>query len=164
MEFFLTGLTILTLVFIPYYIFLNNGNSIKKKVNQLIQKEIDSSGLNFTDSEYWAHSFIGIDRASKKLLFVRVNGDHSDVVTIDLSKIKHIKIDKKIEVDKDNKTNWALNRLDLLVSLSPNGEVIIPFFDADVYYKENNENSRAEDWVKKINSCRIFPGANQKAA
>ena len=127
MEFFLTGLTILTLVFIPYYIFLNNGNSIKKKVNQLIQKEIDSSGLNFTDSEYWAHSFIGIDGASKKLLFVRVNGDHSDVVTIDLSKIKHIKIDKKIEVDKDNKTNWALNRLDLLVSLSPNGEVAYSF-------------------------------------
>ncbi|MGB5393551.1 MAG: hypothetical protein WBN16_04830 [Lutimonas sp.] len=164
MEFFLTDLTVLALVFIPYYIFLKNGNSIKKKVNQLIQKEISSSGLNFTDSEYWAHSFIGIDGVAKKLLFVRVNGDHSDAVTIDLSKIKHIKIDKKIEVDKDNKTNWALNRLDLLVSLSPNGESLIPLFDADVFYKENNENSRAEDWVKKINSCRTFPSTNQKAA
>ncbi len=164
MEFFLTGMIVLALVFIPYYIFLKNGNSIKKKVNQLIQNEIDSSGLNFTDTEYWAHSFIGIDRASKKLLFVRVNGDHCDTVTIDLSKIKHIKIDKKIEVDNDNKTNWSLTRLDLLVSLTPNGEVVIPFFDADVFYRENNENSRAEDWVKKINSCRIIPGAKQKAA
>lgn len=68
MEFFLTGLTVLALVVIPYYIFLKNGNSIKKKVNQLIQKEISSSGLNFTDSEYWAHSFIGIDGVAKKLL------------------------------------------------------------------------------------------------
>ncbi len=164
MEFFLTGILILSLVFIPYYLFLKNGSSIKRKVDQLIQTEISNSGLNFTESEHWSHNFLGLDKAAKKLLFVRVIEDKSESLLVDLSKIKQVKIEKKVEIDKENKNNSTLDKLDLVISFHPSGESIIHLFDSDVFYKELEEVKRAEDWLKKINTFRITSAVNQKAA
>jgi hypothetical protein len=164
MESILTGIAILSLVFIPYYLFLKNGSSIKNKVDRLIKKEISSSGLNFTESESWSHNFLGIDKEAKKLFFVRVIEDKSESVLVDLSKIKQVRIEKKVEIDKENKNNSTLDKLDLVINFHPSGESIIHLFDSDVFYKELNEMKRAEDWVKKINTFRITSAVNQKAA
>ncbi|MFD1315966.1 hypothetical protein [Namhaeicola litoreus] len=164
MESILIASFMLFIVFVPYYLFLKNGSNIKNKVNKLIENEISQTGLHFSEKETWSHNFIGIDQDAKKMLFVRVIDDKSECTLIDLTKVKNVRIDKKVVIDKENKNSSSLEKLDLAVSLYPSGETILHLFDTDIFYKEEYELNRAEAWVKKINTFKNLVNTNQKAA
>ncbi len=142
-------------VFLPFFLIDRTGwYDSKKRMNQY-KLAIAKNKLNITQKEYWGNSFIGIDTAQKKLLFMKVGESGNTVELLDLNRAKECRIVNTMKYAKmKTKKESLLMRLDLEVSFVGNDQpiAVLNFFDMNDIYKEDFEQQRGEKWKALINS------------
>jgi len=151
-SFVIVCLTLVALVFIPYFLFIAAGKSESKKMKAKINHVIVSNNLNISTSETWGHRYLGIDTVQRKLVFLKsidIEDQPSEdlVQLLDLDTIKscHIaELRKPIKIGERKEV--VLEKLELEILLKNGTNLILPFYHMDDEQMEDWELQRIEKW------------------
>ncbi len=146
-DFIVTSLILVMLVFLPFILLPLIQNRDKKKLQKKSVDESSKYGLNLDLKESWSMNFIGIDSAQRKLLWIQKLETEILTEFIDLSKVRSSKliiseIDKKI----NGKPEKVLERIDLEFLFFDEEKKVVNFFDYDLFFNQNMEILHAEKW------------------
>jgi hypothetical protein len=145
-------LGIVILIFLPILFLLLKGNGTKRNLHARLKALADQNGLSIAEKEFWADTYMGLDRAKKKLLFLRSQKDGLQEVLVDLDQVSSCKITASHQKGQKNKKEDILNYVGLTFKPVDKGTdvQILDFYDRERTYIEDHEVQRAERWMKLV--------------
>lgn len=164
-DFIVTSLILVMLVFLPFILLPLIQNSDRKKLQKKSEEESSKHGLNLDQKESWSMNFIGIDSAQKRMLWIQKLENELITDLVDLSEVRSTKLNiTETEKKKDGKIEKILERIDLEFLLLNDEKKIISFFDNDLIFNQDLEVKHAEKWNGLIQKCLIQQKVLKKSA
>lgn len=152
---------------IPFVVLNKSGKGDLKIMSREVKDLMLRSKLKFDLKERWGNTFIGLDSASRKLVFSKVFDGIVVLENIDLNTVSSVKIIKKThQVKSKNKRELVLEKLDLEIGFSEAGIAAktLNFYDINCIYMEDYELARAEKWNAAIRRAIKSALASTKVA
>lgn len=166
LEMIAVNIAVVSLVFIPYVVFIIIGQKEARKISSRFKEEARRHSLNISEKENWNKNILGLDPSNQKLLFVQKHDEEFLVKLIDLSLVKasRLAVDSREMVINEKKEN-VLQKINLeLLSINMQSNQEICLYDSELNFSQDFELRRAEKWNKLINSCLSSKPVFQKVA
>lgn len=164
-EMLAVNIAVVSLVFVPYLIFLMFGQRESKKITSKFNEEARKHGLTITEKETWNLNVLGLDSANQKLLFVQRRDQELFVELIDLSAVKLCRLSNvSSDIIVHGKKDSLLQKLYLEFVQFSGLENQVCLFDYEQNFTEDFEMKRAEKWNRLINNCLSLKPVFRKAA
>ena len=145
---------IMLVIFLPFVILNNIGKNVKRKLYKQFNSIAVKNELNINEKEFWANSYIGMDSAKKRLLFLNTDeGRFEDGEMVDLNTIKECNVVTSIKsINTKLKKENVLLKVALEIYYLDNRMPMksLNFYDHNLPYNEDFELKRAEKWEKLI--------------
>lgn len=144
----LVGVGILVLCLIPILWLHWSSKQANKKLQLQFEDAAKQAGVNVSTSETWNKMYsIGIDEASKKLFYTKLNGHGLKSTAIDLRNMKSCAITK--EMDGPN-----LEKIHLAIQFKNEPQQKLEFYDSDILPSISEEYLLAEKWIQTIENLK----------
>ena len=155
MEFSSTiiGIVCIILFIVPIYLLSRSGASKRKQRLSALMAFSEKNGLRLSAKEVWNECAIGIDAASKQLVYVKnAEEDHREVV-VDLKDIARCSINNTSrEVKTSAGTQRIIERIELqfFYKKSEMTPVSVEFYDGKKQMQLSGELQLAEKWAALV--------------
>lgn len=159
--------TVITLLgVLPFFWFMYIGKNATLKHKKVLSGIIESENLTLNQKEQWNNNLIGIDKAKKVLMFVKLATSENLITKIDLHDVKSCHINKITrDFKKDKKTESELQMLNLeLTFVSRKPDVTLNFYDIKDNFSEEFEMKRAGTWESLIKTYSTKKAMDVSAA
>jgi len=152
------GIVCTILFFVPIYLLSRSGASKRKQRLSVLMAFSEKSGLRLSAKEAWNDCAIGIDAASKQVVYVKNAQDDQREVLIDLKDIARCSINNvSREVKSSGGTQRIIEQIELQffhkkVEMKP---VSIQFYDGKKQMQLSGELQLAEKWAALVNQALL---------
>lgn len=163
---FAVNVAVVSLVFVPYYIFIRLGQKEYRRINREFGNQKKKHNLKIDHLERWNLNAVGIDLQQQKLLFVQRRHEEIFVQVYDLSNVKTcIEASHSSPIEVNGILQNVLQTVDLeLYPYSAEEKTIVNLFNSDFTYNEDFELKHAQQWRELINQCIISRPIFKKVA
>lgn len=144
-SFIIVCLIVVGSVLIPFFLFASSGQRVRKEMETKIKQVVNKNKLNISESEIWGNTYIGIDTAQRKLIFLKLTASEILEQLVDLNTLKECHIMEKRNSAK-NKKSQLLEKLDLEILLKNSEPIRLNFYDIDQMHQEDFELQRIQKW------------------
>lgn len=165
-SFIIVSAILVALISVPFFLINSLGKSGTRKLKSIYKKLALQHNMNTTVKEGWGDSFIGIDGAQKKMIFLKLHGSELEEEFVNLFLAKGCEVKETKEVIRTNHSRETiLVRVDLVISFgSGRDPLVLNFYDRDHGFVEDYEHDRAERWKKIITEAVSLQSIPQRAA
>lgn len=152
---FAVNVAVVSLVFVPYYIFIRLGQQEYRKINKEFNVQKKRHNLKIDHMERWNLNAIGIDFTQQKLLFVQRRNEEIFAQVYDLSSIKMCQeTSRHLSLRVDDVLQNILQTVDLeLVHYNGEEKTVISLYNSDLTYNEDFELKHVQKWTELITRC-----------
>ncbi len=165
-ETLIANIAVVSIVIVPYFIFIYIGQKQYKDVGKRFQQEAQQQGLQIDEQERWNMNAMGIDFKQKKILLVVRRNENILAEVIPLDKIKESTVITCTHpVKTGKKVTPELDRIFLeLTPFEGTDKILVSLFDSGYTFEQDYEMKHAEKWNTIINSTLAKPLTKGKAA
>ncbi len=165
-SFIVISAILIALISVPFFLINALGKSDTRKLRSHFKKITIMHNLTPTAKEGWGNSFIGIDEARMKMIFLKINGVDIQEEIVNLYTVKGCEVKETTEAIRTNHSRETiLVRVDLLLSFGNGQEPLsLSFYDRESGFQEDFEHDRADRWKKKITDALAFQSVPRKVA
>lgn len=143
----------LALIIIPVWLLVRSSNKKKKALLAMANKLRLENVMNFTESDSWDNIVIGLDKATKKLLWFREmpDGGHGKVMNLrDFSQCKKINMSRSAQVGKDSSQVVDQLGLELIAKESKAPSWLLEFYNSNNNYLLSTQLELQSKWHELI--------------
>lgn len=165
-SFIVISAILVALISVPFLLINAMGKSDTRKLRSHFKKIAIKHNLTPTAKEGWGNSFIGIDEAQMKMIFLKINGTDVREEIVNLYPVKGCEVRETTEVIRANHSRETiLVRVALIISFGNGQEPLdLIFYDRESGYQEDYEHDRADRWKKMITAALAIQSTPRKVA
>ncbi|MCF8247423.1 MAG: hypothetical protein K9J37_20450 [Saprospiraceae bacterium] len=143
----------LACIIVPIWWLVSSGNKKKKALANKVNSLKAQYHINISDSDSWDNVMLGIDKAARKILWIREVDGNDESLVVDLGKIeqcKKVNVSRNVNVGKVS--SQVLDHLGLELFAKDRAEkpVLLDFYNSNNSYIFNFQLELQDKWQKLI--------------
>lgn len=147
-------LIFLVIVTVPIIMLVRSGNKKKKALTDKVNNLKAQYQLNISESDSWDNIMLGIDKETRKILWVKEATDGSDKNrVVDLDKIgqcKKVNIGRMVKAGKESSQVLDRLGLELFDKANLDNPIVLEFYNSENNYLFNFQLELHSKWQKLI--------------
>jgi len=143
----------LALIIIPVWLLVRSSNKKKRLLLAKANKLRLENAMNFTESDTWDNAVIGLDKATKKLLWFKemADGDLGRAVNLhDFSQCRKINVSRSAQVGKDSTQVVDQLGLELIPKEGKAAPLLLEFYNSKDSYLLSTQLELQSKWHQQI--------------
>jgi hypothetical protein len=143
----------LALIIIPVWLLVRSSNKKKRQLLAKANKLRAENAMNFTESDTWDNAVIGLDKATKKLLWFKEKpeGGHGMVLKLkDFSQCKKVNVSRSAQVGNDSSQVVDQLGLELIAKEGKAAPLLLEFYNSKDSYLLSTQLELQSKWQQQI--------------